>query len=195
MESTPSSLPFGFQSIPSLMVRGAINDTSLAHLESCLKQRNPGPDSVGSVFLLPQTIEKLKNASWEEYHHPAVQEPAKAFKTNIDGYAGVITLDELALVDNDAIITLLDGHITESNPAGCGYVEGVVKGKRDKWVVFHTTILLGPDRNDPKKTVVWTFFPGDPIMPSRIKSENNQGRQITISKAREMGLQYVKLTD
>jgi hypothetical protein len=123
----------------------------------------------------------------------------------------------------NANLTLMDGHKTKMSPEGSGFVECVfplddlhIMGVD----VQHTTVLLGPGetykkcdnvsyhdagsiRNCPNnceggyiaspREVVWTFFPGDPIGPSKVKDNGLHGKSITAAVAKEMGFTYVKL--
>ena len=67
--------------------------------------------------------------------------------------------------------------------------------------VQHTTLLIGPSREDPEKFQVWTFFPGDPtpqlpeITMRQIQEKyNTDETQIRGSKqdAIDMGYGFVK---
>lgn len=160
-------------------------NTDSKYLASCLKMRNPGPKSVGSVFDQPQTIESLATAEWVSYCHTDVKEPAQAFQADIPGHVGVMPLADLL---PDTVVVFDDRKET-------GNLEVVVPNTAMMPAVSWTTLLVGPDREEPEKTVVWTFFPGNPIMPSQIPTgeEHNHGDKITAAKAMELGLEFAKV--
>lgn len=160
-----------------------------AYFDACLAQRNPGPTSLGSVFREAQTRTSLTLAPWEPYAHPAVQAPAVAFKAPIPGLLGVVELEGLPL---DLPVTLAD-------PKGTGFLEATVELQGGRPAVDFTVLLLGPDRADPQVETLWTFFPGEPIAPSRLDVERAKSvgmvadRPCTVIECIAAGLRYAKV--
>ena len=152
------------------LVRDAFEASDPAYLEQTLRMRNPGPGALGSRFETAQTVESLVAADWGIFDHPDVKAPAVAFDAPIPGIMGMVALKELDPLQE---VTLLDGHVSEACPQGCGFVEAVVDGVLGKKVGF-TTLLLGPDEKDPTRLVVWTFFPGDPVQPSTLPRKGSR---------------------
>jgi hypothetical protein len=150
-----------------------------------LKQRSVKSDMVaGSRYdMSPEQIENaLLNANWSPYQHENVKEPAKAYKANtgISGYEGIIKLSTLP---KDKKVVLDDRKNT-------GKLSVVVDGVLGKKVDF-TVILIGPHEGNE---VVWTFHPGEPIMPSIVEAGTDMnGKEITVQEAIEMGFEYAKL--
>lgn len=159
---------------------------SMPHFQNTFLTRNPGPESEGSVFKTPQTPESLQAATWEYFNHPAVMSPAVAYRANIPGYFGVVNLEELP--PETPVETTL-GHKGEDP-----FVSVLVEPKYvpDNLVeADYTTILLGPE--DDGEYIVWTFFPGPPVLPSTSTPEDLQREVETVKDALEEGLQYAKV--
>ena len=158
--------------------------TDPAYLASCFAQRNPGPDARGSRFFVPQTAKSLVDARWEPYEHPAIQAPARAFRAAIAGRVGIVRIAELP---PETTVLL-------SDPKGTGHAEAEVQMELGAWPTSDFTVLLvGPDRADPSKEVVWTFFPGEPIAPSRLPAADWAGTRVTPLRAIELGFEYAKV--
>jgi hypothetical protein len=182
------------------IVRAAIYNSTVGSLMRTLETRNPGPKNMGSVFTIEKDIHDLLMALWEEYKHPAVEAPAQAFKASIGGYVKVQTMAWAKLwFGLYGKMALIDSHKDPKNPAGSGFVEACIEiDPKDKDVLLpamyvdHTTILIGPG-DQPEKQVVWTFFPGDPIQPSKVKDDGLHNKIVTWKEAAEMGFKYVKL--
>lgn len=163
----------------------AINNTDVTYLAHCLAQRQPGPGGAGSRFLEPIGLEQLETAAWVAYDHPAVEAPAKAYKAPIPGRVGLI---EIATLDGGLELTLDDRKST-------GFLE-IVHSAPLGPIVGYTTLLVGPDEEDAEKLVVWTFFPGDPISPSKLETEKSgksHGDKITVGEAYALGFRYAKV--
>lgn len=163
-------------------IRRAFAASDTGYLGSCLLQRNPGASAAGSRFLSTLSLDDLQGAAWEEYSHGAVKAPAVAFKAPIRGRFGLIRLSDLS---PEAMVTLRD-------PKNTGNVEAVTEGVLGPEVDF-TVLLLGPSRESGEE-VVWTFFPGEPIMPSSVKTEEyGDGTKVSVANALALGLEWAKV--
>lgn len=156
-----------------------------------LSKDQENPEKMGSYFhgMTREDLEKaLHDADWEEYDHPEIKAPAKAYKGKIPGTFGLIRIEKLP---SDAKIVLRD-------PKGTGFVEATVSLNKDevKGVlerVEHSTAIVGPSKN-PEEQVLWTVFPGDPINPSSISSKDYpDGSVISKQEAISLGLEWAKL--
>ena len=150
------------------------------HIAGLLATRNPGPDSSGSVFNVPQTVESLDSADWQTFDHPAVQAPATAFRASIPGKVGIVRLDTLSA---DTAVKLTDGHET-------GFVSATVLGEAATPVDF-SVMLVGPA--DDGSDIVWTVHPGEPVRPSSIPAAGHEGETITVAEALAMGFEFGKV--
>lgn len=163
-------------------ILAAFAATDPSYLASCLAQRQPGQGGAGSRFLSATTLEDLQNVAWEEYSHPAISSPARGYRAPIRGRFGLLRLADLNP----------ETEVVLSDPKSTGNVEAVVEGALGPEVDF-TVLLLGPDRSSGKE-VVWTFFPGEPIMPSRIETRDfPHGTKVSAVKALELGLEWAKV--
>lgn len=142
---------------PSERVARAIeNSKGMPHFENAFITRNPSPDSEGSTFLTPQDADSLASAEWEPYNHPDVKSPAVAFKADIPGYFGLVSLESL---NEDMPVKIVKSHKGAIEDAACIISSSEV----ERPVEDFTTILLGPGKDGSE--IVWTFFPGPPIAP------------------------------
>ena len=170
-------------------VRAAIDRTKqvlLVYWTSCLLQRSAGSPSApsqsaaGSVYEM--TVEEievaLRGAEWAPYEHEGVSPGCVAFTAPIMGLVGLTRLDLLPI---EMPVTLIDSKLT-------GFVDASVKGTRG--TTWGTVIILGDHEGSE---VVFTFHPGDPILPSRIPAEGNVGRVITAGEAVKLGLTWGKV--
>lgn len=146
-------------------------NTDPSYMESSLLQRNPGPKSAGSTFLTPITIEDLSTADWKPAEDEAIRPPAQGFVTNIPGLLGIAELDKL---NQNKKVVIQPAHKGKAIIKG-GVFDGQVAAEcatnlkdSEKSSQDFTTLIVGPDRNDPNKLVVWTFFPG----PASFKFED-----------------------
>lgn len=160
--------------------RAALAATPADYLAGILKQRNPGPDALGSRFTVPQTVETLQGALWEPYVHPEVAPGCQAYRAPIRGTLGIVALED---VPSDAGLVLLDGHAT-------GFVEAVWTTSRALPEVDYTTAIVGQDEGHD---VVFTMFPGPPVRPSSLPATEFRGQEITVSLARRLGFRWVKI--
>lgn len=132
------------------------NSAGMPHFENAFLTRNPSPESEGSTFLTAQSAESLASAEWTPYNHEDVISPAVAFKADIPGYFGLVNLEELP---EDTPVQIVKAHKGAIEEAACLVSpDGISRPKSE-----FTTILLGPGKEGE---IVWTFFPGPPILPS-----------------------------
>ncbi len=152
------------------------------YAERTLTQRQPGPESCGSVLDRALTWEELAALPWEEYIPPVgAQADCTYFRTTaIGGQLGVVNLTTLPV---NSFVTLDDRKDT-------GKVSAVVKGVRGAHVDF-VVAILGEEQG---QEVLFTFHPGDPVSPSRVQAEPGlHGKSVTVSEALAMGLTTAKI--
>ena len=146
------------------IIQDAFDNTDKDYMKASLKQRNPGPGSSGSTFDNYTTSEDLKFAQWVPANDPAIKAPAEGYKTSqFGGLLGIARLDELPQ-DTKVVLQpahggkakIADGEYAGQNPAECA----ASLSASQRMAVDFTTLIIGPDRSDPNKQVVWTFFPG-----------------------------------
>lgn len=159
------------------------------YLVRTLATRNPGAQALGSRFLNELTLEQVRDAGWEPFFHPEIQAPAQGFVAPIPGRLGIVRLADIASTTQ---VILLDGHVSDASPNGSGFVMPVVKGVEGPQVE-RTTLLLGPAGKDDRTIVVWTFFPGDPIQPSKVESQGRHGQVVSVLEAVALGLVWAKI--
>lgn len=143
-----------------------------------------------------QVAALIMTAEWEEYTHPAVQSPAQAFRAEIPGRINILPIEA---VGEDADLVLFDAHhghaLQDEHFVEC---ECTREMGFDVPVV-HSTLLIGPRATEGDKIVdptpiVWTFFPGDPVSPSKIPAAGNHGRRVSKKEAVQLGIRYVKVS-
>lgn len=161
----------------------ALREIDPGYLAATLAQRvELSGEAAGSVYEGVDASElerKLLAADWEPYSHPAVMSGCTAFKAALPGRLGVV---DLATLPPDAVVTLDDRKNT-------GTVSAVVSGVRGEMVDF-TVAILGLEG---EREIVFTFHPGDPVSPSQVPATGLHGQQVTVSKARGMGLETAKI--
>lgn len=168
-------------------VREAISRTRNAfreHWEALLKQRSRLSESrAGSGYdATEQEIESLLGrAEWREATHPDVFPGCSAFVADIPGYVGVVKIADLP---PDAELELRDGHKT-------GKVECLVRGvPAESRRVSRSWLILGQENG---MEVVFTFHPGEPVRPSVMPAEGNDGRRVARDEALRMGFVWAKV--
>jgi len=151
--------------------------------KTCAQRAGLDENVAGSRFegLNAVSVDQLiYTADWKEYSHPAIMPGCSAFKANITGWLGIVTLSELP---SDTIVTLDDRKDT-------GMVSAVVQGVIGPKVDF-TVLILGWEKD---KEIIFTFHPGDPVRASQVQMElGMDGREITAKQAIEMGLNTAKI--
>jgi len=149
------------------LVAEAFANTDPEYLARSIEQRTPGPNSAGSTFSQATSIEDLKAAKWEPYAHPAIASPAIGFKAPIPGSLGIADINNPSIPDEIYFQPAHGGRAMTKEPnPDTGELEvlaEVVASIPDSARnVSHTTLIIGPMRDNPDKLQVWTFFPGDP---------------------------------
>lgn len=145
------------------IIQQAFDNTDSSYMETSLKQRNPGPGSAGSTFDHYTTFEDLKFADWQPTDDPAITPPGEGYTCNFGGLLGITRLETLPQ-DMKVVFQpahggkarIRSGEFEGQCPAECAAV--LTDDQRMR--VDFTTLIIGPDRADPNKKVVWTFFPG-----------------------------------
>lgn len=186
-------------------IEQAFDNTDPSYMEASLKQRNPGPGSAGSTFDYMTTIDDLKYGNWEPANDPAITAPGEGYKST--QFGGLLGITEMETLPQDMTVVLQpahggkakirDGEFKGQNPAECAAV--LTDNQRTK--VDYTTLIIGPDRQDPSKMVVWTFFPGPatfqfkeiPFQHLQEKFGTTSGRiELTVGEAIGLGYNYCK---
>lgn len=192
----------------TINIAQAFDNTDASYMSKSLEQRNPGPNSAGSTFHTPVTLEDLKGANWEPSKDPAIQSPGIGFEAPISGMLGITKLENL---DQNRKVAFRPAHkgqakIREGEFAGQVPAEVVANlSESERENVDFTTLILGPDRQDPEKTVVWTFFPGPatfkfkeiPFSHLQEKfgySSDETTITVTVKEAMALGFNYCKNT-
>jgi hypothetical protein len=166
-------------------VRNAIANTSAEYLAKTLLTRNPGPESEGSTFLDPQSVESLATAEWSDANDSAISAPAVGYVSNIPGLLGIV---ELSKLNPQAPCEMVQGH-----KKGIPFVSPVVSPAslpQEMKVVNFTTLLCGPGDNG---LIVWTFFPGGAIPPSTMEPSEATAAVKTVADAIRLGFAYGKV--
>ena len=175
-------------SMPSELLE-AWNNTDNEHLNKSFKQRALG--GAGSTFDEQVTLDKLKNASWKIHPDPNnyVRPPAVAYVTNdFGGVLGMLPVDSL---DNNVSVRFKPAHMGDAKtPEGDVIYEVVTTFEDGRPQQDNTTLLIGPKwysghAKDESKSVVWTFFPGDPTPPPN----PNAPKYILADDIRKLGLE------
>lgn len=166
-------------------VRAAIRNAGPYFEQVCEMRASQSGKAMGSTY--PSSVARLRSrvlrATWRPYSHPQIKPPAVGFISR-DMPVGNFGLIPVSHLDARVKIELVD-------PKGTGYVEGLVRKKVRKMRADFTVALIGPAPNGGES--LWTFFPGEPIMPSTIPAAGNVGKLITPKAALSMGLVWVKL--
>ena len=188
------------------VVANAFQNTDLEYIEASINQRNPGPNSAGSTFLSPVTASELISAKWTPYNHPDIESPAIGYRAEIPGLLGIASIHTLPPEQPVKFQPAHGGKALVRNGPKTGMVLAEVvaqipEGARE---VGHTTLILGPSREDPTRLTVWTFFPGDPtpkfpditVEDIQIKFETSEDFFIgTVADAIDAGYSFVKHVD
>tara|TARA_R100000008_G_C3525407_1_gene136313 strand:+ start:172 stop:810 length:639 start_codon:yes stop_codon:yes gene_type:complete len=180
-------------------VKKAFEDTDPDYLEKSIEQRNPGPEAAGSVFAEPQAVQSLIDAEWTPYPHENIKPPATGFKADIPGTLGIVPIDVLPEEQEIRFQPAHGGAV--KNEEGQHLAEVVAQIPEGDREVEHTTLIIGPSKEDPEKFQVWTFFPGDatPKFPDitmdsiRAKMNSEEEKVMaTVADAKDAGFNFVK---
>lgn len=171
----------------SQTVRDALlRSAAMAHVVKAFVTRNPGPESEGSTFLEPQSIESLSAAEWEPASDDAIKAPAVGFVAQIPGFLGIVAMDQL---DPEAPCKMTLGHKGTVPFVSAVIERSSLPGELQK--VPFTTMLLGP--GDGGELVVWTFFPGGAVPPSTMEPSDATEAVRTVADAVALGFGYAKV--
>lgn len=179
-------------------VKEILSNTDSEYLETTLKTRNPGSNiQAGSVFKEKQTINSLKDATWSVSDDKGINTPAIGYKANIPGILGMADINKLK---DDALVKFQIGHGGKDQ-----FLEPIANfDKSLRQNVEFTTLIAGPDRNNPEKLVVWTFFPGGSLPPYTYTKENfmeafpgNIEMIVSVKEIKKKlpDIKYIKYTD
>lgn len=153
--------------------------------QKCLLQRSEtAGQALGSRYpMTPEEIENtLLHSEWREHDHPSVKKGCWAFKSDIPGFMGMIPITSLP---ENSILSLED-------PKNTGKYEAVYsKVVPEHMIVSQFSIIILGQHDG--MWVVYTFHPGEPIMPSTVPSEPNLVKKVTKKEAMKMGFEFVKV--
>lgn len=199
------------------VVRAALRSTDPEYLDRMYAMRaGESPERMGSYFpgVGPDGVRTLiESLEWAPYTHPAIEEPAQGFiASDVPGRMNMVHIDDLP--------EAADLEVSDPKNTPTKECEVVLRGSENKGRrVTHVTLLIGPSEG---RTVVWTFFPGDPVKPSAIprhgeclrcegtgremdgergpclacegeKAVDRHGRIVSKSQAKRLGVEWVKL--
>lgn len=186
-------------------IEQAFDNTDSEYMTKSLEQRNPGPNAAGSTFDSATTFDDLKYARWEPANDPAISAPGQGFVTT--QFGGTLGITEIDTLPMDQIVVLQPAHkgqakIREGEHKGkCPAECAAVLSKSQLKKVDFTTLIIGPDRADPDKLIVWTFFPGPATFKFKeIPFEDLQAQygttekqiRVTVEEAIGLGYKFVK---
>lgn len=186
-------------------IQNAFDNTDPSYMKASLKQRNPGPGSAGSTFFNLTTYDDLKFANWQPANDPAIKAPAEGFTTN--QFGGLLGITRLETLPQKMTVVLQpahggkakirDGEYAGQTPAECA----AVLTDDQRMAVDFTTLIIGPDKTEPNKKVVYTFFPGPAtfkfkdipfqMLQQRFGTNENKIR-ISVADAIEIGYNFCK---
>jgi hypothetical protein len=141
-----------------------LEEVDPGYFSSVFKQRS-GKDSTAAGSVYDMNPDDLKDAilaaNWRPYSHESIKPPAVGFSTNdLLGQEGMINLKD-ALDRGDlkpgSKIELVD-------PKNTGQPQPAVKAKKGDMTNL-TVAMLGPHKG---KEVIYTFHPGEPVIPSEL---------------------------
>jgi hypothetical protein len=184
----------------------AFQNTDPAYLEASVKQRNPGPGAAGSTFLTPISVQDLVSANWAPYNHPNIMAPAVGWRAEIPGILGIA---EITSIPPTQPVKFQPAHggkalVRDGPKAGLQLAEVVTQIPVDNRQVGHTTLIVGPAKDDPTSLMVWTFFPGDPtpkfpdITMEDVRQRFGSDQETVVATAADaasMGYNFVKHVD
>ena len=161
------------------------------YYEDTVAQRSPktGCGSIVTSFRGKEVFDGIGHLcffdaweGWKPYDNcPNLIPGCVAFRNDdLGGELGIVRLSDL---DPKSEVTLDDRKHT-------GNVSATVSGIRGKYANF-VVAILGVENG---KEILFTFHPGDPCMPSKVKTEPGfHGRKVTVAEAMAMGLETAKI--
>lgn len=153
------------------------------YFEKTLAQRAGLSESAaGSIYAAVDEAkleQMLLDAEWVAYEHPSVQSGCSAFRADIPGSLGIV---DLSTLPSNASVVLDDRK-------GTGKVSATIVGVRGESVDF-TVLIVGLHEG---AEVVFTFHPGDPVVPSVVQMSGAHGVAVPVRLALEMGLTTAKI--
>lgn len=168
-------------------IANAFAATPEDYLQKTLGMRNPDLDTTaGSFFAVPQTIDSLIAADWQEFDPGAARfGTCRYFKAPIVGYLGIVPL---SMLDGQ------DGYELQVAEAHGGAIAGMaelqVRSAFGPEQVLESTLIIGEHEG---QTVVFTFHPGLPIAPDQISLADAGGvGPITLEAAKAVGFRSAK---
>jgi len=165
-----------------------------AHFEMCCRNRTDTPQSEGSFYPGLETSDKVREAvmgaEWEAYTHSEIMAPAIGYIAPRLG--GTMNLARVTDLHADTQVVLKDAH-HGNNLKDDHFVEAEVVSDVGGVPVDFSVALVGPRSREDATPVLWTFFPGDPIRPSRLPASGNHGRVIDVADARMLGVKWAKV--
>lgn len=166
-------------------VRKALAKT--LHLEptyytDMLRQRSEIEGGIGSVY--PDKSEKIESMLlsivWTAFESPDVMPGCVAAKAKMPGKLGVVDISKLPETTTFVFV----------DPKKTGFCEILVEGNVPRREVEHTVIIMG--KHESGEEIVYTFHPGDPVMPSR-REGMVPGGGVTMETAKTLGFKYAKV--
>lgn len=179
---------------PTEIVREAIEATDPVYWKRlCASRAGADPTCAGSYY--PRYRENdvdrfIRLLEWEHYTHAAVDAPVMAFLAR--QAKGFTNIEPIGLNYTGKTLKLED-------PKDTGFVEAVLEGDEEGMEVDFTVIIIGTAST--KKNVVFTFHPGDPIRPSKVKrlKEVSDGLTVDLNnasiredRAQQFGFEWMK---
>lgn len=169
------------------IVRQAIENTPPDYLQSCAAQRAGAEEShLGSYYpdlTAEQVLEKLKGVEWENFRDPNIQDPARGYiAKGFSGMYNMLHIDEIGTGPTEKL-KLVDPKKTGFVECTCDFVNHKAQHDDD------TIVIIGEHEG---KDVVFTFYPGPVISPCELSAEEYDGRELTVTEAKELGIEWVK---
>jgi len=179
-------------------VRAAVENTKRlapGHWRSTLEQRcglTVKGRKQGSFYELemPEIEREVLQARWYLYDHPGIMKGCVGTFAKISGKLGIIALEELS---PDTQFVTIDAHDREP-----GFCELLLNGPPVlQQTARHTTLILGPNEESKEgEEIVWTFHPGDPILPTETFTKKDvlkKGQCFSRDEAMAIGFKYAKM--
>ena len=145
------------------------------------------------MFDEAQTPETLMAAEWQEFNHPKITEGVRGYSANISGRLGMV---ELKRLDPETPVIMIEEHKGETMDGKPNIMPMINKedSPEEEIAVDYTVLLIGPNEKDEgAEDIVWTFFPGDPVDPSVIRSGGVEEEASTVKDAIDLGFTHAKI--